>query len=267
MKIAVILPTHKNSLNKYEKLSFNLFNHYLKDFDRYLLIPNKLKINFDTQKMRITSINSKYFSSIESYNLLLQTKYFYKIYSKYDFILIYQLDCLVFKNEMYFWAKKNYSFTGAPRYKPKSIRKIRDFMNGGFSLRKVKDFINVLNSKKININIKYFHTLDYFKKPKRIKLFLKYYNKSKNKNVFNVEKFCRLAKYPEDIFWSIIAPQLSKKFTLCDKNVALNFCYEEYPREVYKYNNDQIPFGCHNWVNWDKKFWKKIVNQKTPFKI
>jgi hypothetical protein len=111
-------------------------------------------INFDG---RISSekFPDHYFKSVFGYNRLMLTASFYERFSHSKFILIYQLDAYVFRDELLYWCSKDYDYIGAPWITTpnKGFKKVLSLFdskkkkarseifykvgNGGFSLRKV----------------------------------------------------------------------------------------------------------------------------------
>ena len=57
---------------------------------------------------------NKNFTSRNSYSKLLLSSKFYERFSDYDYMLIYQLDCLIFSNDLKKWTDLNYDYIGAP---------------------------------------------------------------------------------------------------------------------------------------------------------
>ena len=49
-----------------------------------------------------------------AYNRLMMSEQFYRAFEGYEYILIYQLDCLVFSNALEEWCRKGYDYIGAP---------------------------------------------------------------------------------------------------------------------------------------------------------
>src|ERR1044071_9510110 len=86
---------------------------------------------------------------------------FYRAFEEYDYILIYQLDCLVFSNALEAWCHKGYDYIGAPwferwhqlrsersAYPDEIVEGFGAVGNGGFSLRNVRAALDVLASPK-----------------------------------------------------------------------------------------------------------------------
>lgn len=99
--------------------------------------------------------------------------------------------------------------------------------NGGFSLRKISPFINLSEK----------------------------YDEYIQKNIVKThDDFV-----PEDIFWSMLIPNVEEKLTVPNYEEALNFGFDRRPHLAYKYNEKKLPFGIHGIDKKNRiKFYKKI---------
>lgn len=256
-RVAVLIPIYKNYLDDYEWTS--LKNNILKVKSKpiILIAPNKIMSwltenvlkNFDN--LQVIYFKDKYFASINSYNKLLMSNFFYKCFNNYEYILICQLDALIIEDKLDYWCGKGYSYIGAPWFvgfnKPKYPLKLYGVGNGGFSLRRVADHLNYLNR---------------IRKIKNTEISLNEDNKIMKffKNIihnyiliFNKKPF--LPRINEDIFWGCLVGKQYKYFTVPMPIDALAFAFEVDPQAAYKLNNNQLPFGCHAWQVYDKNFW------------
>ena len=204
-----------------------------------------------------------FFKNREAYNELLLTEDFYQKFTDYEYILIYQLDALVFSDQLKNWCQKGYDYIGAPLIHPRIGQvsyKYRDYLcgNGGFSLRKVKSFIQILKladktAKRVTRNSviqKIWFAQAIFTGQVR-KIWLK------------APAYC----YPfaEDGFWWFEAQKYDPKFNIAPIEESFRFAFERYPRLCFKVSNNQIPFGAHAWKKHDQKFWLLIINSiKNP---
>jgi hypothetical protein len=209
----------------------------------------------------IKRFDDRYFTSIDGYSILLLSLHFYRAFKKYDYVLLYQLDAWVFRNELEYWCNKGFSYIGAPWLSGWFFADEHSYFigvgNGGFSLRKIKDHINVLKK------------FRYFILPFRyLKSFLQHPSfrslKSLVKNIaYRNNPFYFYYNYPydypvhEDVFWGRIASRVFKNFTVPGPDVAIHFAVEVVPS---KYVNDSdLPFGCHAWNRQDPGFWKRYI--------
>src|SRR5262249_48770446 len=147
-KVAVVVPHVRFPLCKDEEISLWHLREHLGSFDRFLIGPRELPGGFTDFRLRL--FPSEFFQSKNGYSRLLLSKDFYRAFQEYEFILIYQLDCLVFSGNLDYWCCRDWDYVGAPWFPDFGQETSKGFWkvgNGGFSLRKVSSAIRVLESK------------------------------------------------------------------------------------------------------------------------
>nr|WP_315422098.1 DUF5672 family protein [uncultured Pedobacter sp.] len=257
----IVIPIYKSELSTYEKIALTQCGKLLSDYDIVILKPDDLEIS----NMQIgfsyseVSFPSFYFKTVFSYNDLMLSERFYEKFLNYSYLLIYQLDAFVFKNELKYWCSLGYDYIGAPWLREKEFptlfkkakEKIRSYLhrrynlldkqgrpdierqlynhvgNGGFSLRKVKSFYNVCIQEK--------------------ELVENYVGRNSS-------------DYHEDMFWSIEVNRKKKRIKIPTYKEALNFSIETAPQRAMTLIKGNMPFGCHAW---DKNilFWKPYFKE------
>jgi hypothetical protein len=239
MKISVIIPLYKEKLTDFERVSLVQCCKILNKYDFSLICPSDLNIGEYTGILDSYNINYKtqefdksFFESTKTYNLLMLSADFYKRFSAYDFILIYQLDAYVFRDELDYWCEQGYDFIGAPWNRFDFLRnklKLLDAgVNGGFSLRKIPSFIEVLELGGVG----------------------------KGKEIMN--KFIKGGRN-EDGFFSVQAKMIDPAFKVAPLKMAMNFSFEQKPEKLYEMTNHKLPFGCHAWAKYNPQFWKRFI--------
>lgn len=238
-KPVVSIPVYKNMLSEFEKASLVQCCKILGKYDFSIVCSNDLDIkeyenilNFYNINYKAERFEKKFFESIERYNQLMLDANFYKKFSKYDFMLVYQLDAYVFRDELGYWCKKDYDYIGAPWFEGFSLNiddaKLLDIAgNGGFSLRKISSFIDVLGHKE------------------ETKVFIEKYVKNGQN---------------EDMFFSNFAKNIKKDFKVALSDESMHFSFETQPKRLYQMTNGKLPFGCHAWERYDFDFWEKFIN-------
>jgi hypothetical protein len=224
-KVAIVIPVYKYPLSINETISFNRCIEILNHYPIYQILPQSLTTKIP---LVIKRFNDNYFKSKESYNKLLLSLEFYEAFLDYEYILIHQLDCFVFRDELRQWCFADWDFLGAPLevpFHPLQLTRLNKFIpnrfykghgiNGGFSLRKVKSFIKVLNE---------------------------FQDKAKN------------WKANEDLFFSYYG-----NLKIPNENILRMFSLETNPEKHFKLSG-VIPFGCHHW-DWNANFWQTIIQQ------
>ena len=259
-KVVVIIPFYRDTISAYEQIAIDQCETVLSNYPIIAIKPESLVLPAATEKYafsKTVSFDDKYFKGIKGYNSLMLSDLFYRKFLDYDYILIYQLDAFVFKDELDFWCRQGYDYIGAPwirnKIYPNIVKELASrFLfkvhtrfdlkknglptkkqfdnkvgNGGFSLRRVKKFYEI--SIKMRGGIE------------------KYLQRDEH-------------EYNEDAFWSIEVNRSKKRLKIPSYIVGLKFSMEIFPYRAFNINNEQLPFGCHAWdIHLD--FWRPVFKQ------
>jgi hypothetical protein len=270
--VAVVTPVAKFPLSADEAVSMRHLREYLGGFDRYIIGPQKLPKEFSDFVLR--RFPARYFKDVYSYNRLLLMEEFYRAFGDYEYILIYQLDCLVFASNLEDWCRKGWDYVGAPWLKetedpPKGFSSVG---NGGLSLRRVRSALAVLNSSQLVEDpqalgrqagrarflydrLKWTPALQrMFVKAKTLLHRRGYHNRARR-----LVRELADTKYHEDYFWAFQASQFLRGFRIPEPPEALGFAFEMAPRYCFEVNSGRLPFGCHAWSKYDREFWEPFL--------
>lgn len=245
-KVAVVIPTNKSEMSVLEEISYRQCLDVLGKYDTYILCPEDLDTSAYTQLGPVRNYKQpcKYFGTSLRYNKLMLTRNFYQGLAEYEYILIYQLDCYVFRDELEAWCNMGYDYIGAPwvcqdlpqwvvtkkRNYPMDIRllhKLTGFRllsevgNGGLSLRKTSSMIR-------NLGL--------------FSLRTRYYNGN------------------EDVFMAHYMGALNPFMRIPDTKTALKFAFDAHPDIAFEMNGKNLPFGCHAWWRQDKGTYDHNLN-------
>ena len=253
-KTAVVIPIYKAEFAYEEEISLRQVCNILKMYDIIAAVPESMdtsSISSQFPMLKYRKFADSNFKGIRAYNKMMLSSEFYRSFSDFDYILIYQLDAYVFSDKLQEWADRGYGYVGAPWIPTKKKyfsplgklilqinRKFRkndgtrphntflfNVGNGGLSLRKTADFIRITEKFKDRIN----------------------------SQLADDKPF-----YPEDLwlFYETSPNELSRP----DWKEALDFAFEQNPEESFLLNNHRLPFGCHAWYHkMYSNFWKKII--------
>ena len=222
-KAAVIIPVYKEFFSEDEKISLLQCREYLSDYDIIFLIPNNIDLNIDHTEIIICT-NPKNLSSRRAYSDYVLSMDFYNLFVDYEYILIYQLDAFVFRNELNRFIELDYDYIGAKW--PFGMECHTDdnmlwyYGNGGLSLRKISSF------------------LEWTKKDKE--------------RIDSVKEYLN-----EDLIISIYGRDYLK---IAEDPIATNFSFDVNPLYCYEKNNNKLPFGCHAWNKFNRLFWKDVFS-------
>lgn len=264
--VAILIPIYKPTLNELERISLIQAVNTLHEFPFHFVTHRKIDVKkpldilfSHNKKVQPTFFPSKYFSSVEGYSQLLTSYSFYWAFRKYKYILIFQLDAFVFKNELLYWCAKDYDYIGAPWLNGwEEARENDSFMgvgNGGFSLRKVSSALRVL--RQFSYLRKPEEMIDNVKDNKSIRAYLSFIkNLTISNNTFTLMHNFR---GNEDGFWGIYANRNFSWFKVPEPEEALKFSMEVHPKRMYEFNKKKLPFGCHAWWKYDLEFWRPFI--------
>jgi hypothetical protein len=176
---------------------------------------------FDPGSRRVIRLPDFWFASIKGYAALMVDSAFYRLFCEYEYVLIYQPDCLLFSDRLVDFCRLGFDYL-APLILGRSdgFWPDLDIVGvGGFSLRRVRSFLKVL---------------DLLQQPQ-----------------FQAEAVAlndRIQRNgAEDMFWSLSACHVDPGFSVASPEVALAFGFEGDPRRSLQRAEGRQPFGCHHW--------------------
>lgn len=152
-KCCIVILIYKENMSPDELISFNSISRNCEGvYDIYFVGNSCLgneywKMVCKRHSIKPVVLDDSWFESICSYNKLCLNPDFYKIFSNYKYMMIFQLDGYMFYNDLDSFVKLDYDYYGALHYSP-----YLKCGNGGISLRKVSKMISVLES---GVNIRY----------------------------------------------------------------------------------------------------------------
>jgi hypothetical protein len=272
LRVAIVTPIYQSDLTEEQQHSISALKKHLGTYDRYLIHPQHLPFHWDTRGFTRVPMSNRHFHNTNTYSLMCLNPNFYRHFSKYDYILIYQTDALVFNDRLLDWCQKGYSYIGAPmmtrrfsiikntimkrlfgtnlRHSSKHHQLV-PIQNGGFSLRNVTDCITLLNTKlSLTKKIRLLWQLDIHRWQSRSKhsiagitwSFLTTPN-------MRLGKFLRLLVFGitdwsgEDQLFSIAA-KISPSFTMPSAKKSLQFATGYFDWETFFPST--VPFGAHS---------------------
>jgi len=273
--ISIIIPVYKEIPDSLELISLK---QCLKILNRYTLTfvaPDRLNISYYVEfadqwgvRCKTEIFDDSFFCSIKGYNKLMLSQEFYNRFLQYDYILIYQLDCFVFRDELEYWCDLGYDYIGAPWFeKFDTTNKYKNLFgvgNGGFSLRKPASLLNILQRHNFAMSPKGILSLyaDYSFLKKIIRLPLILIRMAGYKN--NKSYYLKESGFNEDIIWGYVIKYIKKTLKIPDCIIASRFSYDGNPRILYQLNSNILPFGCHAWYTYKDNmvFWRAFIEKE-----
>ncbi len=238
----VVIPVYQASLSDRERLSLDQCLRVLPDATVHVAAPEGFPVSRVLagyhDRITVRFFHPAYFENIAGYNRLMTSVAFYKAFGSYEYLLLYQLDAYLFRNDLAKWCGKGYDYIGAPAFNTTDhdyvpagqadayagkLASNRLVFNGGLSLRRIPAMIRFLN-------------------------------------VYNT--FYSGWKGNEDMLFSLSATRLlplKPLLRLPSWKEALSFSFERSPAASFELTDRQLPFGCHAWERYDPRFWRAYI--------
>ncbi len=228
---AVVVPVYKEKLSELEQVSLKQLLRILGKHPIFFVGPQGLHCDYGkgTEDIPLVEFQAAYFASEASYSRLLLNPVFYRVFSEYEYILIYQLDAFVFNDRLLEFCNYGYDYWGAPvsRFPPHWQALGLRVGNGGLSLRKVSSAIRALEE-----------TKDWVK----------------------ADPFRDVLEAGEDLFWSCLGKRKDYDFTCPPVNLAVQFAVQEDVCHAFRNFEKNNTFGCHGWNKPENMWrWQRII--------
>ena len=265
-RAVVVIINHKEVLSKYEEISLQQCINILGNHPIWMIIPDNLNyihLSQNYPSLKFLKVKAAHLSTYRNFNRFKINPFIYNHFKAFEYLLYYELDAFVFKDELNAWCDLGYDFIGAPWLTLDDSGNIvfNGVGNGGFSLRKISSHIRVLNSfKKLSKNKELINWYSGFNVKGKIAYFpslLLHYLGLKNNSLWYLNNYTQ----NEDIFWGSVVGESFDWFSLPESADALKFSMELLPHEAYEFNNRILPFGCHAWWKYDFSFWKPFIER------
>lgn len=261
-KVAIVVPVYLQTPKKDEIISFNQAKKILGKYPIILVCPDSLDTKeYEFLTTDVERFDDKFFKGVKAYSELCLRKDFYERFRDYEYIMIYQGDGYVFRDELEYWCNQGFDYIGAPWFEGYDDAKpdadfIKFVGNGGMSLRNVQKHISLFENK-FQIH-SYKDLADENKKKKLISNIL---NIPVNLIRFFEQFFVptsKLTRLNEDFYIAKYGPKL-KDFKIPKPEDALKFAFENLPERLFEMNNKQLPFVCHAYLKYNYDFWKQFI--------
>ncbi len=248
--VAITIPVYRTRMTDLEEFALARCVTVL---DRYPILffgPESLDYNNYLARVNSASVvrlPDRYFRTLETYSELLLSPGFYQVFSDYEFILIYQLDAFVFRNDLEYWCSRNFDYIGAPWWDERIGW--TGVGNGGFCLRKPASCLKVLTSRhKEDPKALWAHVRKFtpnpwiraLKFPRKIKRHLGIASTVDHFLPGFIRRGCA-----EDSFWGFAAVRYCPEFRVAPVDDAIRFAIEGGLEQAASHYQNRPPFGCH----------------------
>lgn len=225
--VVIVIPVYRE-MNEFEIISMQQLLRVLGKYDICLVAPASMNVisYMKYHPFFVKRFDDSYFINTDSYSDLLLSTNFYRAFSDYEYMLIYQLDGFVFSDRLQDFCDLSYDYIGAPVPYigwPKMPALIG---NGGVSLRKIAKCIVLLSYLDVN--------------------------EIKNKLHWQLNT-------AEDAILSWCAADPQYDFTSPPYKIAQMFSVDYDTHHFYRKVKKDLPFANHAWAKTDYYFWRPII--------
>ncbi|WP_374948751.1 DUF5672 family protein [Mucilaginibacter sp.] len=255
-KAAVVIPFYRHAISDFEAIALKQCLSVLRHHPIIVIKPHSLNLPAALAQNLLSAVigfDDRYFDGIKGYNSLMLSADFYRAFLDYEFILIYQLDAFVFKDELNYWCSLNYDYIGAPWLKRKDYSPVKD------NFYKLKYYLHTqFNFKKQGVP-----TMDQFYDKvgnggfslRRVKKFYELSTTLRAEATSYISK--NIDRFNEDAFWSIAVNRRKQHLNIPDYKVGVAFAFEFHPDRALRINRGVLPFGCHAWPKY-LNYWRPV---------
>lgn len=253
----IVIPVHSKEPSQHEKISFTQCFRIFCRHDIFVVAPEGLDLDEYRQlvpEFNVKFIHPKWQASKYQYNQLKLSKFFYDLFLDYHFLLTYELDSFVFRDELLHWCEKGYDYIGAPWFSGfhDPGDEIIGVGNSGFSLR------NVSVARKAVSKI-YLDDDDVPRRQPAVLRAAKYLWFRSMNLVWSNYSIYRLGVQGEDLFFCRTVPRTNPNFRIAPVDQSISFAFETRPELLFAKNNYRLPMGCHAWPRHNLEFWKPHI--------
>ncbi len=257
----VIIPVYKPVIHPYEQISLLHAHQYLSRYRLVTIQPESL--HYSLPGLDPVTFPDHFFQGRDGYNQLMLSAKFYERFQQHSHMLIYQLDALVFRDELMDWCAMEIDYIGASWY-PDLIKKYEHMDwpyaskgcgNGGFSLRRVEAFLRHLSNRK---PVQQQITKEIESRNLAEATLLARYQQYLDPTQYNNHESLN-----EDVYFGVFAPIFDHAFRVALPEMGDRFSFEYAPNGLYQKNGGHIPFGCHAWYKFPDsiEFWTPYLLQ------
>lgn len=225
--VIIGIPVYQKKLSFLEEVSLQQVKNILGKYKIVFIAPNGLDCAY-MEGYEVVRFSNDFFCSRETYSELLMNEEFYEKFISYKYLLIYQLDAFVFKDELDLFCNMNFDYIGAPL--KGGDWGVFHVGNGGLSLRNIRKSLYMAKQKN-RIKEKMLKLMDY--------------------EYFAEDLFFSYCGYASDLDYKVPTPRLATRFAV----------QRNYAHGLLRIKKHGLPFGCHYWHKLNYYFWKPYIER------
>ena len=259
-KVVVLIISHKKVLEWYEEISLRQCVRVLGGHPIRLVCPEGLDVSAYralAPAVEVDFIPPGWLSSYANFERLKISPFLYRRYSQYEFVLFYELDAFVFRDDLQKWCDAGWDYLGAPWFEGYNLAgpDARPFGagNGGFSLRRTHSLLRASRTFRYRTPLAKLWQARFAGRGTYLGALA---DMTIRNNFFTLFNNYRGA---EDAYWCHYVGGRFPWFRVAPFEVAKYFSFEVNPRRLFSECDNVLPFGCHKWMVYDLPFWRNHI--------
>lgn len=263
--LAIVVPVPRAALTADERLSLATLRQRSGGVPVLFVVPEGCHPETGASGVRLIEVPAAAMASIGCYNRMMMTSWFYRLFAGYRTILLFQLDCLLLREDLAAWAARDWSYVGAPWFARRGSHRLKGVGNGGLSLRRPDHALAVLESDRFHPWPRFAQQWRHFASLKHLGILRRTLATAQRTPADGrtlAERFVAAFPRPEDEFWGLYAPFFAADYRVPSPTEALDFAFEARPRDAYALTGGRLPLGCHAWGRMDREFWSERLAEQ-----
>lgn len=260
---AIVIFTHKAELDWYEEIALRQCGEVLGRHPIFLILPEGVSPEAHLShvpQLTVLPISKKWFGNVRTYNRLKLWPGLYTKFKDYEYMLTYELDAFVFRDELAAWCDAGWDYIGAPWfdgvYNVSPDSPFTGVGNSGFSLRRISSVLKVLHDWRYVTP-----PMQVLRDPRWIRHRWPKSWLAKAVNITTRNRFhwaANIYRGNEDFFWGLHADRRFDWWHTADYESACKFSFEANAPRLYR-ETGRLPFGCHKWNEVHSDFWRSHI--------
>ena len=270
-KCVIVVPVYLSKMSQTDRTSFDalcrvlgsswpiaIATHSAVSLSEHQAIARRYGVS-----LRVELFDARFFAGLHGYNKLMLSPDFYRRFAESEYMLIYQLDVYVFRDELADWCNRGYDYIGGPLFALRHVRNTtKDAVvgNGGCSLRRISTMLRVLQGEG-------WHTLRWvftYRIPRHPYVVLRRRFLYRTMLLAMGIGFRPLSDWithfvAEDLFFSIALRGTPLELKVPPVSEAWQFAYNIAPQFWHEQNGRRLPFCCHAWPAQYQIFWHQYI--------
>ena len=226
--VGVLIITHKQQLEWFEEISLRQCSRILGRYPMHLICPQGMDVGgylSIAPDLILDRVDPRCLESYDAFNWFKIAPDLYRRFKRYEYLLLYELDAFVFRDELQAWCEAGWDYIGAPWFE--GFTQVSDdaavvgIGNGGFSLRRTQAFLRINGGWTFRSS-----TVETFSRWWQRRCFTPGSLRVLLQELRHAPPRLNSYQGQEDGFWCLVVPKRFPEFRIAPYEVAKSFSFE-----------------------------------------